>query len=177
MNEIPPPLSLALGIVLRTKSFPSRLLFQMRQLTRFLGQFALEVRAGGGSGSPAPPGRRGEGVGPRVGLPGSPRGDPHPEPRPAGPGKSLTPSSPWLRVNWPNEHYAKGGGTSSGARARGRAGRTPGPTASGRAETSISDASCGVLVSSHFLGFGHVAWTGLECGLQPGAGGKSGRRW
>ena len=64
-----------------------------------------------------------------------------------------------------------------GARAGVSAGRTPSSPVSGGVETSLPGPSCGVFVSSHFLGFGHEAWAGLESGLQPGAGGERERRW
>lgn len=55
-----------------------------------------------------------------------------------------------------------------------RAVKTPCSLASCWIRTSLPGPSCGVFVWSLFQGFGRVGWTGLERGLQPGAGREKG---
>lgn len=120
-RRVLPFLILVLGIVFWTKSFTSRLLFQLRQFTRFLIEFPLQVGAWGRAAgvrrrldAEAKAGALGRGCG-NCGSGG--RGDlpaPHPWPWKE---PDFKPPTVRHRTGARNGCYAKGGGTSLGVSA------------------------------------------------------------
>lgn len=140
----------------------------------FLGGFPSRYQLGAGSGSSAPPGRAGDGVGAGAGRLGSSRGDPHSLPPSSPPrtpcqGKSLAPgpcgSARTLRRRRWNLCGCQGGV---------RAGRTSSSPVSGNVETSL-----GSILRRLCLEPLPGLWPRSvdRFGEWPPAGGGRGRRW